>query len=221
MRLVDGSVTLVIAGAWNEAILTPAWVAKYALGMDGEISVTMTTPFANAFGQAAVATSYELPGLKYAVHPASLVLSPVGKSLEGLDKVQAAARAILGVLTHTPVVAVGLNAGFEASAPGAGLLDAFRDAQIDVIDAAPDGWAAERNRIHTSLSKEGNKLNVDKSYDGHVVRAQFNFHNPVTTAQGAIDVLDRLSLRMAFEQARDMARVVFAEELQDDPDNAD
>jgi len=213
MRLIDGSATLVIAGFWNAGVLTPAWVAKFGLELEGQVAVTVTAPMPAGTAVNAPA-SFKLPGLAYAVGSGSLMLSPTEPGLEGLAIVQSAAVRILGALPHTPVLALGFNVSFQADDPQP-LLGVFGAAQGGAIDAAPEGWVSAANLIRTTLSKDGDDLNVEQIYEDGGVRVQFNFHQTITSAAAAVEVLNRRSFGDAFSAALEMAKGMFNEELQD------
>lgn len=217
MKIVGDSVTLVIAGAWNAAILSPIWVAKFGLNLEGQIPVTITAPMP-AGAAINAPTSFKLPKLTYAVTQNSLILTPVGTDPEALELVHSAAKGILAALPHTPILGLGFNAAFEAenSEPH---LNAFSVAQEDVIGAVPDEWTAAANSVRTSLSNDNSFLNVEKIFDSGAVRIQLNFHHPVTTAESAIALLDAQSFQGAFASAVDIAKRVLQEELGNDPDN--
>ena len=211
MRITAESYSLVLAGIWNEALLTPVWVAKYGLGIQ-EGSVNLKVSDGGPLGP----TTFSLPGLSYNVLPNALVLRPETQDHAGLNRVQEIAQAILRELPHTPVGALGLNVGFESTSPSEEVLGSFRVAQNDVVDAtASEGWSVAGNKLHTSLSKDGLTLNIDKLISDGNVKIQFNFHSPCSGAVSAIAALDRLPFSVAVDEAMRIAGMVLGEEMSD------
>lgn len=220
MRLIEGSVTLVLAGAWNGAILTPAWVAKYGLEKEGTVSVTLTQPVGQHLGYGAATPTYSLEGLQYSINPNGLVLSPLTTDPGGLELVQRVAQRVLAALPHTPLAAIGCNVGFEADDLER-TIDAFRSLQRGVVDAAPEGWASSGNLVRTTLSKDGSTLNIDQAFDGAKAGIQFNFHTPITSGESAMRTIEALSFVALFDEAVSMASTILGEELREDEDLQD
>src|SRR5690606_17266255 len=135
MRLTSDSVALVLAGVWNDSVVTPPWFAQHGLGLkEGVLNVQALSPF-TPYGTMVGPPSYTIEGqATFTVQPHALVLKPAGASAEALDRISQIATNILRELRHTPVAAGGYNVGFEVEDPGVDLLTEFRQAQLDIVD---------------------------------------------------------------------------------------
>lgn len=212
MQVRKDSVSLVIVGAWNNSILRPEWVAVYGLGVpEGqEISVELLTPVG---GEGAPVVRFEK--LVYTVQSNRLMIKPQLFDAEGLEIVQKAALGILEQLPHTPVAAIGFNFGFTAESAD-DQIEAFRRAQAAVVDAAPEEWAVERNKIITTLSKDGVNWNVTRELEGATAVVETNIHAPISSVSAMKAFLDEHSFAEAFGAAKELAARILNEELQND-----
>jgi hypothetical protein len=191
MNLVSTETSLVVAGAWNPAILTPPWVLKHGLGRqlgEGEqIQVFMPA----GSGLVYEFPRYVLPELTYMVRPDTLVLSP-SESTEGSFAIlENAAAAMLETLSHTPVTGIGHNFEFRETEPEADQLAVFTISRQDVTDAMPAGWDAAATSLTSSFRKQDGSViaNITRRFDAGTVSAKFNFHHPLTTTEAALQVL--------------------------------
>lgn len=116
MKLLSEKTTLVIAGAWNPAIITPQWIGKNILNIPEGTSfqVGMDLPIQGLGGS----PRFTFSDLSYTPTPDTLTFyfSP-----EHPAKTIEVARTILETLPHTPIVALGINFSFSVD-PGSGEL---------------------------------------------------------------------------------------------------
>lgn len=189
MTLNSRETSLVVAAAWNPAILTPAWVLEYGLQRPGsnepvQIAVPHNTSGLYEFPR------YTLPEFSYIVRPDSLIINPASTS-EAIARAEDAAAAMLGSLPHTPVTGLGHNFEFQDDETDPENLEVFTLANQDLADEAPEGWTNISTLIASSFRYANGQTiaNVQRQFDGDNVVIKFNFHHPITSVQEALEIL--------------------------------
>src|SRR5258708_10953272 len=116
MTLNPGETSLVVAGAWNPAILTPPWVLRFGLGRPDSQEPVQIAMLA---GQGVVFDfpRYTLPEFSYVVRPDTLIFVPSTQTAGQFANVEDAAAAMLENLPHTPVNGIGHNFEFRDANP--------------------------------------------------------------------------------------------------------
>jgi hypothetical protein len=100
MLIVPAETSLVIAGAWNVAILTPDWVLKHGLQQKGDESVQVFIPAGP--GTVFDVPRFALKEFSFVVRPEALILSPPETVPETLTIIENAAARMLDVLRVCP-----------------------------------------------------------------------------------------------------------------------
>jgi hypothetical protein len=189
MQIVPKETSLVIAGAWNAAILTPNWVLKYGLQKKGEEPVKIF--FSAALGTVFEFPRYELNEFSFVVGPQALILSPPETVPEKLERVEDAAARMLDILKYTPVNGVGHNFEFQDENPSSDDLAVFTAARQDFAEGLPCGWVPAASTLTSSfMNASGNViLNIIRIFDAGTVKVKFNFHHPVPSVEKALEIL--------------------------------
>ena len=115
MKIVPQETTLVVAGAWNPAILTPEWLLKNALQkkLDGSNQIQAAMPIGLLFEF----PRFELEDLLFIARTDALILFPKPISEERFAVVEQVAQRTLDQLSHTPISGVGHNFEFRDESP--------------------------------------------------------------------------------------------------------
>lgn len=183
--------SLVIAGAWNPAILTPAWVLRH--GLDRPEGAQEQVQVALPAGQGLMFDfpRYTLAEFMYVVRPDALLLSPAQHNPDGFAVVERAAGQMLRNLPHTPINGLGHNFEFRNADPTHDVLDMFTRASQDLAERAPDGWESATGEISSAFRVGGGNVfaNVQRQFDGVNFIIKFNFHHPITSVAQAQRVL--------------------------------
>lgn len=187
MRPVTRETTLVIAGAWNPAILTPEWLLIHGLQkeIDGSNKIQAAMPVGLLFDF----PRFALEDLAFIARTDALILFPSAVNEDRFALVESVAKRILDELSHTPINGVGHNFEFQDDAPEPNMLKSLSAAQQDVADIAPDGFTVSSNAIATSLKREQVTINIQRYFDGARLGVKFNFHHAVSSAIQASKVL--------------------------------
>lgn len=169
MSLAPRDWNVVVAGAWNVAILTPKGIAKRLFRLGDEVPVEVLI---NLEGPPLVRVRYD--GL--IVEPSSqrLVVTPVESTAARLKKAANVALAALGGLPETPFIAAGVNVRFVMAELPDGLLDQTRSKLADVLD---ETYEIHARQIRHTLGWQAGSLNMEVAQEndthGSLV---FNFH---------------------------------------------
>jgi hypothetical protein len=192
MELIPSETSLVVAGAWNAAILTPGWVMQHAfqkpLEEQGRVQVFLPALQGAVFEF----PRYVIDNMAYIVRPDALVVAPNESSAECLGLSEDAVTRIVSVLAHTPITGIGHNFEFRDQNPTPASLAVFTESRQDLVDQMPQGWIPSATAIAATFKDESDsvQMNMHRQWDGATVTVKFNFHHPVTSSEQARQVLD-------------------------------
>ena len=188
MNIVPQETSLVIAGAWNPAILTPPWVMSHAMeGQDPNAQMVQAF-FPAGLNGAFEMPRFAMPGFQYSARMDALILLPGATAEESYALVEGVARSALRHLCHTPIGGLGYNFEFRDGAPRPEWLGVFGDSQLDLVDAS-EGLDVTRTTLATSFSNGTALVNVQRYTEGHELIVKFNFHHQANDARSALEVL--------------------------------
>lgn len=215
MENIPSETSLVIAGSWNAAILTPNWVLKHGLACTGEERVQIF--FAAGTGLVFEFPKYTLDAFSYIVRPDALIVTPPETTQSRVETVEEATAKMLEALRHTPVTGVGHNFEFRDSNPKVEASTIFTGARQDLADQMPTGWESAATNIVASFKRaDGNVIvNITRLLDAGTIVVKFNFHHATSTIDQAIEILHGSSgcSRMweNFVMARDLMRKLYGD----------
>lgn len=217
MNINDGETSLVIAGAWNPAILTPPWVLQHGLGkaLDGTNRIQALMPA----GQGVIFEfpRYVLEDFTFTARADALVIVPNATEPGRMTTAEDAAARMLQELSHTPLGGIGHNFEFCELNPQAEQLQVFTDSRQDIADVIPDNWDPTSAVIVSSFSNPANSVvvNISRQFNGGTMLVKVNFHHPVANVEQAIQILrgENGYSRMAqnFEIARSIVTTLYGE----------
>ncbi|TXG81684.1 MAG: hypothetical protein E6R14_07455 [Thermomicrobiales bacterium] len=200
------SSSLVLAGAWNTAILSPDWIARQVLNQEQGQPVSVLVAFPLGFG---MPPSFRLEGVVYQIFPDRVTLAPPTWADESLNQVEQLAIGIAGKLPYTPLVGVGQNFDLVLEDPDVQLAAKFAvdDAIATELDETPSVIAT---KIVKSFRFDGCILNLTQalSAEGHM-QLKFNFHYDIKLAGEIGTVLTGESFRQNKTRALEVLRKVF------------
>lgn len=190
MNFIAGETSLVIAGAWNPAILSPQWVLQHCLNrpLDGTNRIQYLVP-AGIGGMVVDFPRYGLDGFHYTVRNDAVIFVPEAFDEAHLNQIEDVATKGLELLGHTPITGIGHNFEFQDPAPTPELLNIFSNVQHDVIDALPQGWETKHSSIATAFQFNNVVMNIHRYFDGEKLGIKFNFHHAVENAAQSLRVL--------------------------------
>ena len=162
--------SVVVAGRWNVAILTPQWIAERLFDLKEAEAI-----------QVEVALDDYLPhrvkvhGVVVVASADRLVFEPEIAGAAQLGGARKLASKVLEVLPETPVQAAGFNIRYRIEDPDSHVLEAF-GMEIDKR-LADSGYTPEARAIGRTLSFRDGRLNMKFAVDiVGAVEFGFNFH---------------------------------------------
>lgn len=188
MKLVPNGVNIVLAGAWNPAILTPDWVLAEGLEIPKGQSTVVEALIPAGPGLASEHPRYTMPGFAYQCRPEALIVVPKEQTPEAMRAVEEVVARIVRKLSHTPIAGLGHNFEFREENPAASALEALTTSQHDLVDAAA-GWESKGSRVQSSFAKGAATVNISRAWSGARLDVKFNFHYQITGSQAALEIL--------------------------------
>jgi hypothetical protein len=189
MQAVLQETSLVIAGAWNPAILTPPWVMHHAMGRADAQNTMVQAVFPAGLNGAFDFPRFTMPGFTYTARNDSVIFLPEALTEPSLVLVESVASQILEQLGHTPIAGVGHNFEFRHEEAQDDWLEPFNNSQTSLVDAT-GGWNVSRTTLATSFEGPRNvAVNIQRYTAGAALIIKFNFHHPVTSAPDARRVM--------------------------------
>lgn len=188
MKLNADSLTIVLAGSFNPAILSPQWIATKILGIpEGqEFRVEMLTPVAGIGGM----PRFSFENLSYSPNFQLVTFHVGSQEPDGRQKSSATASRILSELPHTPVSGIGFNFGFIVDEPQPRLLGLLTSS-AEVAEAFPGGCEVVGRAWTNVFNWQDALVNLQCELRGTAVSISMNFHHDVKSAAAAAEVLGK------------------------------
>ncbi|MDD4604100.1 MAG: hypothetical protein PHF97_09875 [Bacteroidales bacterium] len=181
MIIKDSSFTIVLAGSWNQVLLTPEWVKKHLFQDEADIKVEFSTNLA-------VVLRYRIKNIYLSVDNMRVILFSADNSDASLELMESTAIKLCNILLHTPLRAVGINFGFVQKENKDKLFELFRFEDDENIRET--GWQIKKPIITRTLEKEGVILNL-KTFidDNNDINFEFNYHTGIESCSDVETVI--------------------------------
>ncbi len=184
MSLQPFNWSVVIAGRWNVAILTPAWVAKKVFELKKGTQVSVLVP-------ADGISSYQIvhPQKKIRVVPDTrrLEIKLTEMSYEAMGDAMTAGVHILECLSETPVQAAGFNIYFQTDKPTPEMIQMYENKAI--VPLADLGYNVTMWTTARALNYKNGILNVTIQGRPDLFRLLCNFHRESNENRDLVDWL--------------------------------
>ncbi|TNH40961.1 hypothetical protein [Paracoccus haeundaensis] len=207
---------LVIAGAWNTAILSPEWVLRHGLQRQAEERVQVLIPA--GVGMIFEFPRYNVGDFSYVVRPDALIVAPPETSEASIAACEDAVARMIDVLKHTPVSGLGHNFEFRDEAPSDVCVNGFTAARQDLVDQMPQGWDAASASINSSFRNHDGSVivNISRTLDAGIHIVKFNYHHVIASVEQALQVLrgesDYRRMWTNYAQAAELVNQLYGEE---------
>ena len=180
---------LVIAGAWNTAILSPEWVLNHGLQRQAEERVEVLIPA--GVGMIFEFPRYNVGDFSYVVRPDALIIAPPATAEAAIIACEDAVARMIDILKHTPVSGLGHNFEFRDEAPTDVCVNGFTAARQDLVDQMPPEWDAASASINSSFRNQDGSVvvNISRTLDAGIHIVKFNYHHVIGSVEQALQVL--------------------------------
>lgn len=210
MKQIEDRATIVGVGAFNPAILTPQWIAKYGLDLqpNEQFNVEMLAPVVGT-----AQPRFGFLGLSYAAGPRNFTFYVKNNDVESGNKSVEVFAKVLTELKHTPIEGIGFNFAFEfkSNETSKALLvesDGLASVFSDDASIASKRWG-------NSILWEDTVVNIDCEAVGEDVRIAFNFHHEILSVDQAIKLFQIEGLyKKHFDKALEAVKAIAQEELE-------
>lgn len=192
MDLIPSETSLVVAGSWNAAILTPTWMLRHGFQRAAGESSNVQVFLPAVQGAVFEFPRFALEELSYIVRPDALLVLPSDSTPERFELAEQVTARVVRVLSHTPISGIGHNFEFREPAAIPQEVAVFTGSRQDLVDQMPEGWAPAGVVIASSFKNgaETVHVNIQRQWDGGAISVKFNFHHPVSNVDQAIAVLE-------------------------------
>lgn len=164
--------SVIIVGRWNQAILTPAGIAKYLFklnqpqGLEVSVPIDGISPYKVKHPEIAIVAMTEINRLRIEL----LIMD-----YETLHKAMEIGSNALKELPETPVAAAGFNVKFRSSEQETGLLDIV-NSESDKVLSSRNGWKILNRTMSRSFEYQEGRLNLAVAMSDSGSEVSFNFH---------------------------------------------
>jgi len=172
--------SMVIAGRWNTAILSPQWLGKEVFHQP-DIGIMFPVI---GFGP----PIFQAKDIRIVVTNESVIFVPLKDSPELLTRIEEAARHILKTLRYTPILAFGENFCYTVEGYPSPLTNVLKLADAEQLSA--HGKINEVSLVRT-INLETCQLNLKLIGDGSC-RIELNYHYPAKPESATADAMEKL-----------------------------
>ena len=168
--------TIVLVGAWNQAIFTPNWIATNLLDEEGDVQVDLGV----AFGSDERLFGFASRGIAFRLAPGRLTIQPSTPEDGPMELANGCAVRVLRTLLHTPISAVGFNYSYSTDSAGDGVRAAIETADAEHLEGC--GLTIEGTKVTKSLRGVGDygdpglNLTLRRDNETALYVADFNYH---------------------------------------------
>lgn len=209
MRLSLERTTVVLLGAWNQAIFTPEWVARTLFPDEDEVSTMV-----GMLSTGSLATQFSGGGVQLQVVPGRLEFRFLAFPID-CARIEKLARDCLDRLPQTPVQAFGMNAGFDVDSPSENLL---RLTSLDDEQQLSMFGTLSKRAVLRELRRDDNtKLRVRLTRSDEGFQLNLNLHKQVDAdALRASELFTEGTIRRALDEFKRLLIDVYSLETQHD-----
>lgn len=184
MNVVPLSVTIVIPGAWNPAILTPEWITHELFNVPENETVDVSLEIPVGIASAGPKIGYQ--GFLFGTGQDKLIITIADPTEANLQQAEDMCVSLLAKLQYTPVSAFGLNIILQESSPSPVDLDVFKN-----FPPVPEDFQSHdlsSRGLRWSVKLDNCTLNINVDY-ADVLQIRYNFH---FTASSAADAAEKM-----------------------------
>jgi hypothetical protein len=181
MQCVLEDWTVAVAGAWNTNIFSPPWVAAN-LFQGQNVNIEMQ------LGAAIPAVRYHHGRVSLVIRPDMLFTHAREATADAMNDGIQVIQTVLGILSHTPVLGLGINFGFMEEHPSDGITENFNIADNQKL--IEFGGAISQTSIQREVTLDGHLLRLRETIENNgSVRFHLNFHYETVGADAASHAL--------------------------------
>lgn len=186
MQIKPNSFEVVLVGRWNPYILNPQWIAENLFENKSkvqiEFSLNLDTP-----------NRYKIDNVQITPTPDRVTFSSFDNSDESLILMGNVAVKLCNILSHTPLMAIGVNFAYIEAENKNDLFEKFGFDKNDPFSEG--GWQVKTQGFSRFLVKENYSLNFKVSLDRqNNFNFTFNYHYNIRNRDKLNELLENQSV---------------------------
>jgi hypothetical protein len=156
MQIKDSSYSIVLAGKWNPAIITPPWILANLVDGNPQIEIEFSLNFD-------IPSRFKINNITISPSVDRIILVSNDGSDESLSLIESIAIKLCDILSHTPFVAVGINFSFIETLNKEYLLPLFTFSDANNLN--DNNWDVSNQSIKRTLKKGAYNINLTINMD--------------------------------------------------------
>ncbi|GDX55707.1 hypothetical protein LBMAG29_10170 [Methylophilaceae bacterium] len=156
MQIKASSYSIVLAGKWNPAIITPPWILANLVDGNQQIEIEFSLSFD-------IPSRFKLNNITISPSVDRIILVSNDGSDESLSLIESIAIKLCNILSHTPFVAVGINFSFIETLNKDKLLPLFSFSDENKLN--DNNWDISNKSIKRTLKEGVYNINLTINMD--------------------------------------------------------
>jgi hypothetical protein len=156
MQIKASSYSIVLAGKWNPAIITPPWILANLVEGNQQIEIEFSLSFD-------IPSRFKINNITISPSVDRIILVSNDGSDESLSLIESIAIKLCNILSHTPFVAVGINFSFIETLNKDNLLPLFSFSDANKLNE--NNWDISNQSIKRTLKKGVYNINLTINMD--------------------------------------------------------
>ena len=203
MKIQNENTSIVMAGSWNQQILTPKWLKNNKITDQEKIQIEV------AINNPSLPIRFKLENVYLNISQPKVIIYPIEETEDSYNSAECVATQLLEILNHTPLVGIGYNFQFIEEKPDKKLVDRFIFKDEEIINNLR-GTVKERV-IKRQLSINDKLLNLTMLLDSkEALIVDFNWH---FNSDSAVDAKDQIkdTFFETYKKTKEIAEKMFTE----------
>lgn len=212
MKHVKEQALLVVAGAWNPAIVNPSWIGQHVFEYDPNYVFPVNVEL-RAQNSEVASPVYSFDGLRLTCSRERLTFFLKPDIPSDIPKAFNTAAKIIRLLPHTPLTAFGVNFQFIAETPSEELLSTFTNSSL-VSSLNVEGASCVQEVWRLTFQLTDRQVNLHAKREGGAVVLSVNNHFEISAPGAAANTLEQAGIyNSLFEASSKMVCSVAQEDL--------
>jgi hypothetical protein len=203
MKIQNANTSIVLAGSWNQQILTPKWLKNNKITDQEKIQIEV------AINNPSLPIRYKLENVYLNISQQKVIIYPIEETEDSYDSAECIAIQLLEKLIHTPIIGIGYNFQFTEEKPDKKIVDRFIFTDEEIVNNLR-GTVKERV-IKRKLSINDKLLNLTMSLDSkEALIVDFNWH---FDSDSAIEAKDQIkdTFFKTYKETKEIVEKMFTE----------
>lgn len=201
MQIKPNSFEIILVGRWNPYILNPQWIAEHLFEHKAQVQIEFSLNLD-------LPNRYKIHNVQITPTPEKVVFSSFDNSDESLLLMGRVAVKLCNILSHTPLMAIGVNFVYIESENKEGLYEKFGFDKNDAF--SDDGWEVKTQGFSRFLVKGDYNLNLKVSLDRqNNFNFGFNYHYNIRKREKIIELLENQTVILYRDNSLELLDTIY------------